>query len=86
MMAFTLKIQRPIFDNRDCIRGTTTRPLNEFGSFETEAFAFRKAEMIHDDWCLELGDGDNVQVWKDGKRVMRAYPMVTADCDDDLIF
>jgi len=71
-MSYTLMIQQPVFDNRDCIRGTTTRALPEFGAFETEAFAFYKAAMIHDAWCLDLGDGDNIQVWKDGKRVVCA--------------
>lgn len=85
MMAFTLKIQSPIFDSRDCIRGTRTRALAEFGSFETEAFAFRKAAMIHDAWSLDLGDGDNVQVWKDGERVLCANPMAIDD-DGDLAF
>lgn len=85
-MAFTLKIQSPIFDNRDCIRGTRTHTLTEFGSFETEAFAFRKAVMVHDDWHLDLGDGANVQVWKDGERVVRARPMVTDDGESDLPF
>jgi hypothetical protein len=69
-MAFTLAFQQPIFDNRDCIRGTTTRPLPEFGSFETLAFAWKKADMVHREWRLDLGDGDNIQVWENGQRVL----------------
>ncbi|WP_321967194.1 hypothetical protein [Burkholderia cepacia] len=75
-MAYTLKIQSPVFDNRDCIRGTVTRSLPEFGSFETVAFAFKKADMIHDEWHLDLGDGDNVQVWQDDQRVVRPICLV----------
>lgn len=75
-MAYTLKIQSPIFDNRDCIRGTVTRALPEFGSFETVAFAFKKAGMIYEEWHLHLGDGDNVQVWQDGQRIVCAMPSV----------
>lgn len=72
-MAYVLKIQSPVFDNRDCIRGTRTRPLPEFGSFETVAFAFKKADLLHDQWHLELGDGDNIQVWENGQRVARTF-------------
>jgi hypothetical protein len=77
---YTLAIQFPIFDNRDCIRGTRTRTLPEFGAFETLAWAFRKADMVHDDWRLDLGDGDNIQVWQDDRRVTRPR---AAWADDD---
>ncbi|KKI36000.1 hypothetical protein VI03_24765 [Burkholderia vietnamiensis] len=80
IMAYTLKIQSPVFDNRDCIRGTRTRSLPEFGSFETVAFAFKKADLLHDQWHLELGDGDNIQVWENGQRVHRTFS--TADSFD----
>jgi hypothetical protein len=85
-MAFTLAIQQPIFDNRDCIRGTTTRPLTEFGSFETLAFAWKKADMVHREWRLDLGDGDNIQVWENGKRSMPPILSMTADGELDLPF
>lgn len=68
---YTLAIQSPIFDNRDCIRGTRTTQLREFGAFETLAWAFRKADQLHDEWSLDLGDGANIQVWSDGACVAR---------------
>ncbi|HDR9163666.1 TPA: hypothetical protein QDB28_004070 [Burkholderia vietnamiensis] len=68
---YVLAIQSPIFDSRDCIVGTRTRALPEFGAFETLAWATRKAALIHDEWHLDLGDGANIQVWENGKRVVR---------------
>jgi hypothetical protein len=83
---YTLAIQSPIFDNRDCIRGTRTTILREFGAFETLAWAFRKADRLHDEWKLDLGDGDNVQVWQDGKRVQRPRAEWAKDDDFELPF
>lgn len=84
---YTLAIQSPIFDNRDCIRGTRTTQLREFGAFETLAWAFRKADQLYHAWSLELGDGDNIQVWRDGARVTRPLAAwASSDDDFDLPF
>jgi hypothetical protein len=84
-MAFTLKLQYPIFDDRDCIRGSRTEALPEFGAFETAAYAFKLADKIYHDYGFDLGDGENVQVWSDGARVYRDLPKapVLIDADDD---
>jgi hypothetical protein len=81
--AFYLTITSPIFDNRDCIRGTRTTRIAEVGTYETEAMAFKKAQLLHDLWGLDLGDGDHISVRRcvDGKHVVREYPDMSIDLD-----
>lgn len=79
-MAFTLMLNRPRMDNRDCIRGWEWVALSEFGAFEHEPYAEVLAVRLEKEWCLELGDGESIHVWKDGKpKPARALPVI----DDD---
>jgi hypothetical protein len=83
--AFYLTITSPIYDNRDCIRGTRTTRIDEVGTYETEAMAFKKADQLRDLWCLDLGDGDHISVRRcvDGKHVVRDLPPLDMSIDFD---
>lgn len=71
-MSYILALQSPVYDGRDAITGWRTRLMPEYGFFETIGMAFKKADLLHDEFRLDLGDGDNIQVWEDGRRVHRA--------------
>jgi hypothetical protein len=73
-MAYTLAIQSPVFNGFDAITGWHTHAMPEYGSFETIGMAFKKADLLHDEFRLDLGDGDNIQVWEGGQRVHTPPP------------
>jgi endo-1,4-beta-mannosidase len=73
---YTLWMKQPVFDHRDCIRGTTTMHMPEYGAFETAGMAAKKADMLYTELRLDLGDGEMVLVFKDGKPLPRV-------CRDD---
>ncbi|WP_175787494.1 hypothetical protein [Burkholderia anthina] len=83
MTAYYLTITTPIYDNYDAIRGSRTTRLTEFGTFETQGYAHALADRLHDEWCLDLGDGAHITVKRcDGQKIQPAPAIGWLGCND----
>jgi hypothetical protein len=87
IMAFVLVITSPRYHHStDAIIGSHSRVMDELGTFETSGWACKKADLLYNEYRLDLGDGDDIHV-RNAADPFNRDPMETAttfvSSDDD---